>query len=72
MIKAKTKNGTEVYCALTEDVYPNIGGYYVEVCWTELMDSFDNFCVHPYDCDCSNSDSVEEYVKKVVSGIDEY
>jgi hypothetical protein len=71
MIKAAMKHGKEVYCELTENGNPYRGGYYVEVCWTELMDIFYNFCIHPDDCDCWNSAAVEEFVKKVVSGLDE-
>ena len=67
----KTAKGTKVEVTFVEDVEPNKGGYYCEV---EIGHKpyYDNFCIHPEDCDCSNMDEVEKEARRIVSEIKEY
>lgn len=72
MIKAKTGKGTTVFLALIPDVGPNKGGYYVEIYLGRYSDRLDDFCIHPEDCDCTDTDKVEKYAKEYVLTIKEY
>lgn len=71
MIVAYTGRQTRVTVSFVEDVEPNKGGYYCEV---ELnKDPYrDNFCIHPYDCNCKNFAEVEDTARDIISQITEY
>lgn len=66
MTKTKTKNGKNVWLSFVPDCEYNIGGWYVEVYLDEYGDRYDDFCIHPEDCDCTNMDVVEQYAKNYV------
>lgn len=68
----RTGRGTEVYLAFVPDVDPNKGGWYVEIYLNESGDRYDDFCIHPGDCDCTNDLEVQEYARKYVESIKEY
>lgn len=68
MITTKDKAGQTVYITYIEDCGENEGGYYCEVYADEdLMYDLDFFCVHPEDCDCSDDDAVEAYIREFVA-----
>lgn len=69
---AQTKKGTKVALAFVDDVEPNEGGFYVEVYDGDMMNYIDNFCVHPYDCDCTDINKVEDFARDLVAEIEEY
>ena len=55
----------KVWVSCTEDCDENKGGYFCEVYDDENMDNrIDYFCVHPEDCDCSNYESVEKFIRE--------
>jgi hypothetical protein len=72
MITAKTQKGTRVWVSLVDDVEPNDGGFYCEIYLSQYGDRYDDFCIHPEDCDCQNDKEVAKYVRKYVSTITEY
>ena len=72
MITAKTKKGTKVYISFVKDVEPNKGGYYCEISRYYCGSTYDNFCIHPEDCDCNNEAEVGNFAKNYVSTIEEY
>ena len=67
MIEARTKDNQVVYCCVTPDCGPNKDGYYVEICLDCDLEMYDYFCIRPEDCDCSDMNKVNEYVKNYVS-----
>ncbi len=72
MMPAKTKKGTIVYLSFIPDCGSNVGGWYVEIYLDQDGDRYDDFCIHPDDCNCSNYNAVAEFAKKYVSSIKEY
>ena len=72
MLKAQTKKGTEVWLAFIPDCGTNVGGWYVQIYLTETGDPYDDFCIHPEDCNCGNYNAVAEVARKYVSNIEEY
>lgn len=70
-MKAKDKNGNTVYVSYLDDCDENEGGYYCQVYTDKWYDhEIDDFCVHPYDCDCEDLDEVEKYIAKFISDCD--
>lgn len=76
MVYCADSKGTPVAVAIVDDCEPNKGGFYCEVyikyitplgCpyWAE--DRIDDFCIHTTDCDCTNNESVENYIKNFIS-----
>lgn len=56
MYKVYTNNGVALYISLCDDVEPNKGGYYCEVCLDEDgISEFDNFVIHKEDLACFES-----------------
>lgn len=72
MILAVTKKGTKVWVATIEDVEPNEGGLYCEIYLDFNCDRFDDFCIHPEDCNCKSDMAVRAYVRNYVKTIEEY
>ena len=68
MVEAFDKLGQPVYVSYTPDCCENEDGYYCEV-WADkdIMFYLGFFCVHPDDCDCSDSDAVDAYIRKYVA-----
>jgi hypothetical protein len=71
-LEAQTAKGTKVFCCINKDCKENEGGYWVEICLDEDLERYDDFCIHPCDCDCNDYDAVEKYVVSYVSKIAEY
>jgi hypothetical protein len=72
MVFAETFNGTRVMVSRVRDCEPNTGGYY---CTIEKADSeawLDDFCIHSEDCDCSDDEDVERYIRDYISQIESY
>ena len=67
-----TGKGTKVDVSFVEDVEPNEGGYYCEISRHDSLMPFDNFCIHPEDCDCKNWREVEKEARQIVSEIKDY
>lgn len=72
MTSATTARGTKVRLEFVPDVEPNEGGYYVEVYHEDKEDRFDDFCVHPDDCDCDDDKTVERFAQQHVASITDY
>jgi hypothetical protein len=72
MTRATTAKGTGVIVFTTPDVEPNEGGLYCEICLEWDGDRFDDFCIHPDDCDCSDEEQVDAYIDRYVSEITDY
>lgn len=71
MLEAKSKDGHIVYLDYIEDCEDNEGGFFVMVYESdECGDYFDYFCIHTYDCDCTNYDEVEKYAVKYIAIMD--
>lgn len=69
---AHTGNGTKVDVSFVKDVEPNEGGYYCEIARHDTLEPFDNFCIHPEDCNCTDFYEVEALAREIVSQITEY
>ena len=67
-----TGKGTKVDVSFEADVEPNEGGYYCVISEHNTLYPFDDFCIHPDDCDCTNYDEVSKFAKKYVSEITDY
>ena len=67
-----TGKGTKVDVSFVNDVEPNEGGYYCEIARHETLEPFDNFCIHPTDCDCTNWREVEKEARQIVAEIKDY
>ena len=72
MVRAKTKKGTKVWVNVLSDVEPNLGGFYCEIHINMFGDRFDDFCIHPEDCDCKNEKEVIAFIRGYISNINEY
>ena len=72
MIRATTAKGTPVFVETICDVYPNENGYYCEIYLNSGGDRFDDFCIHPDDCDCNNEWEVRRFVEDYVASIIDY
>lgn len=68
----KTGKGTKVYLSFIPDCGSNAGGWYVEIYLNEYGDRYDDLCIHPEDCDCSDWDAVEAEAERRVSEIMDY
>ena len=68
MITVQTKNGINLYIALTDDCGENVGGYYCEVYLEDNVDSFmyDNFVIHNDD-----ERTIEECCIEYAKGVDD-
>ena len=68
MITVKTKNGVNLYIALTDDCGENTGGYYCQVYLEDDVDSFefDNFVIHNDD-----TRTIEECCIEYAKGVDD-
>ena len=68
MITVQTKNGFNLYIALTADCDENAGGYYCEVYLEDNVDSFeyDNFVIHNDD-----KRTIEECCIEYAKGVDD-
>ena len=68
MITVQTKNGFNLYIALTEDCGENTGGYYCVVYLEDDVDSFeyDNFVIHNDD-----TRTIEECCIEYAKGVDD-
>ncbi len=74
MIKVNTKNCVQLYISMTEDCFPNEGGYYCEVYRDEDgMEEFDNFVIHKEDLDCfaNKKEGIEELCRAYAEGVDD-
>ena len=69
MITAHTAKYTRVYLDILPDCGENEGGYYVEIYLKPEGDRYDDFCIHPDDCDCNNWNEVVDYARYVISTI---
>lgn len=69
---AITGRGTRVFLSYIQDCEPNTGGWYVEIYVNPYGDRYDDFCIHPEDCDCTNWDEVGRFAKNYVSSIMDY
>lgn len=69
---ATTGRGTRVHLSYIPDCGSNVGGWYVEIYLNPYGDRYDDFCIHPEDCDCTNWDEVERFAKNYVSSITDY
>lgn len=74
---ARTGKGTPVHFDFIPDCGPNTGGNYVEIFINEPEygfegDRYDDLCVHPEDCDCSDKSAVEKYIKEQIAQILNY
>jgi hypothetical protein len=72
MIRATTANGTPVWVDVVDDVEPNEGGFYCEIYLNVGGDRYDDFCIHPEDCDCKNDRQVIAKVRRYVETIEDY
>ena len=72
MYKCYTKKGTAVWLAFVPDCGSNAGGWYVEIYLDPASDRFDDFCIHPEDCDCKDWNTMKEWAKNYVSEIEDY
>lgn len=55
----------KVWIGCIPDCGENLGGYFCEVWSDEEMDNrIDYFCIHPDDCDCTDSEAVEKFIKE--------
>ena len=72
MIEARTAKGTMVWVSYIPDCGSNVGGFYVEIYLDEYGDRYDDFCIHPEDCDCADWDAVERFAREYVSRIEDY
>lgn len=64
MVEATDKLGQTVYVSYIDDCCENEGGYWCQVYCDDFLDyEIDDFCIHPEDCDCSDVDAVEEYIR---------
>lgn len=53
-----------VWIGHIRDCGENEGGYFCEVYDNEDMDNrIDYFCIHPEDCDCTDENEVEKFIK---------
>ena len=53
-----------VWISRTEDCDENKGGYFCQVYLDKDMEhEIDFFCIHPEDCDCTNEDDVEDFIR---------
>lgn len=74
MIEVNTKNCVQLYISMTEDCFPNEGGYYCEVYRDkECIDEFDNFVIHKEDLDCfvNKEDGIRELCRAYAEGVDD-
>ena len=71
-MEARTKKGTKVWLSFVPDCEYNKGGWYVEIYLNEYGDRYDDFCIHPEDCDCRNCSAVERFATEYVSSIEDY
>ena len=56
-----------VYVSCIADCGDNTGGCYCQVYSDENMENqIDDFCIHPDDCDCTNENEVEAFIKEYV------
>ena len=72
MITANKNKGTEVHLAFVPDCGSNVGGWFVEIYLEEYRARYDDFCIHPEDCNCQDWDEVEAYAREYVSTIKDY
>lgn len=64
MIRVTDKDGNVVFVDYIHDCGSNVGGFYCQTYSDERGDNkIDDFCIHPEDCDCSNYDEVEDYIR---------
>ena len=64
MVTAIDKAGHKVFVDYTPDCEYNEGGFYCETFADEDgADKIDDFCIHPEDCDCTDEEAVEEYIR---------
>lgn len=57
-----------VWVSITTDCGENAGGYYCQVYKDEDMSyQIDDFCIHTYDCDCTNDNDVENFIMLYVN-----
>ena len=55
----------KVWISMTPDCDENLGGYYCQVYEDENMEcQIDDFCIHTDDCDCTNEEEVENFIKE--------
>ena len=53
-----------VWISRVEDCGENKGGYFCQVYADENMEyEIDYFCIHPEDCDCSNDNDVDDFIR---------
>ena len=74
MIKVDTKNCVQLYITMTEDCFPNEGGYYCEVYRDEdAIEEFDNFVIHKEDLDCfaNKEEGIKELCRAYAEGVDD-
>lgn len=74
MITVDTKNCVQLYITMTEDCFPNEGGYYCEVYRDkECIDEFDNFVIHKEDLDCfaNKEEGIKELCRAYAEGVDD-
>lgn len=74
---ARTGKGTPVHYDYIPDCGENTGGFYVEIYINDEQhcfegDRYDDMCVHPEDCDCSDNAAVEKYIKEEIAKIFNY
>ena len=69
---AWTKKGTRVWLSFIPDCGSNAGGWYVEIYLDEHLSRYDDFCIHPEDCNCTDFYEVELVAKEYVKNIEDY
>lgn len=55
----------KVWISMTSDCDENLGGYYCQIYNDKEMENqIDDFCIHTNDCDCSNQEEVEIFIRE--------